>query len=153
MLPQRHRVRAPLSEHQRALVGIGACVGSGCFSCLDYHVARARTVGLDDAAILRAIEDAECVKRSAYDETAAHARKVLGLAVQPPPDCCSEDSLEKELVWLGSAVGASAVLQTRKHLDAARAQGITDEQIANVVALATQAQTCARQSLGRKLRS
>ena len=153
MLLQRRSVRGTLSEHQRVLVEIGACVGSGCFSCLDHHVAEARTVGLDDAAIFQAIEDAECVKRSAYDEGAAHAREVLGLAAQPPPDCCSDSSIEKEFVWLGSAVAASATLQTRKHLDAARVQGITDEQIASVIALARQAQTCARRSLRRKLRS
>ena len=126
---------------------IAACVGSDCISCLDHCVAEARTAGLDDAAILQAIKDAECVKRSACDETAAHAREVLGLAAQPPPDCRSEDSLEKQLVWLGSAVAVSAAFQTRKHLDAARAQGATDEQLASVMMLGRWAQTCARRSL------
>ena len=153
MLTQRRSVRGTLSEHQRALVAIGACVGSGCVSCLDDHVAEARTLGLADAAILRAIEDAECVKRGAYDETAAHAREVLGLAAQPPPDCCSDSTLEREFIWLGSAVAANATLQTQKHLDAARAQGITDEQIASVIMLAKQAQTCARRLLRKRRRS
>ena len=153
MLVQRRRVRVTLSEHQRALVGIGACVGAGCVTCLDHHVAEARALGLDDAAILHAIEDAECVKRSAYEEAVAHAREVLGLVTPPPLDCCSESSPERELVWLGSAIAASAARQTRKHLDAAHALGITEDQIASVIALARQSQTCARRSLRKRPRS
>ena len=141
-----------LSEHQRQLVAIGACVGASCLSHLDRHVARARAIGLDDGAILRAIEDAEYVKQRAYHAVAAHARGVLGLAPERPPESRSASSCEEELVSLGSAVAANAVLQTQEHLEAARAQGITDEQIASVVMLARQMQTCARRSLRGKFR-
>ncbi|MEX2230084.1 MAG: carboxymuconolactone decarboxylase family protein [Dehalococcoidia bacterium] len=140
-----------LTEQQRELVAIGASVGAGCFSCLDHHVTEAGRVGLDESIILRAVEDAECVKRSAYNELAAHARKTLRLAYQMPPDCCSDSTLGKEFVSLGSAVAANAPQQLQKHVEGARAQGMTEAQIGDAIAVARQVQSSAASITAREL--
>jgi AhpD family alkylhydroperoxidase len=52
------------------LVAIGAAIASNCSPCLDYHVGKARDLGVDDGVIRSAISTARTVK-------AAPARAVL----------------------------------------------------------------------------
>jgi arsenite methyltransferase len=56
-----------------ALVAIGAAIGSNCGPCFEHHVKRARTLGVADADLRRAVEVAGKVK-------AAPARAILELA-------------------------------------------------------------------------
>lgn len=129
-----------LTKAEQELVSIGASVGAGCHPCLEYHVAEAAKVGLAQAAVLQAIADAECVKRSAYNELAVRGRELLGEAAELPPSCCDDTSVAKEFVSVGSAVGANAVIQLRKHIDQARSVGIDNTQLGAAVEVARNVQ-------------
>jgi AhpD family alkylhydroperoxidase len=125
-----------LNEQQRELVAIGASIGAGCHPCLEHHLGEAARLGLAQPDLLQAVADAECVKRSSYNELAARGRELLGESAELPPSCCDETSVMKEFVSVGSAVGANSVAQLRKHIDQARGVGIGAEQIELAVRIA-----------------
>ena len=96
------------------LVAVGAAVASNCEPCLEYHVGKARELGVPDDDIVRAVQTARVVK-------AAPARNVARLAAEllrdgrplaeagAPPDsspCCrGGDAVEPAAVESGCATG------------------------------------------------
>jgi AhpD family alkylhydroperoxidase len=129
-----------LTHAQQELVAIGASVGSGCHPCLTYHLAEAARAGLAREAIFQALADAECVKRSAYNEQAVLGRELLNEEAELPPSCCEDTSAEKEYVSLGSAIGANSIAQFQKHAGQAQQVGIDPAAIAEAVTIARQVQ-------------
>lgn len=132
-----------LTKAQQELVALGASIGAGCHPCTEYHIAEAARAGLSTAEIDRALADAECVKRSAYNELAVRARELLGQRVEAPPPCCDDTSLAKEFVSVGAAIGANSLPQLRKHIEQARAVGMTPEQLREAVEVAQGVQRAA----------
>ncbi|MEX2374922.1 MAG: carboxymuconolactone decarboxylase family protein, partial [Dehalococcoidia bacterium] len=59
-----------LTKAEQELVAIGASVGAGCHPCLEFHLREGAGAGLETAILIQAVADAECVKRSAYNELA-----------------------------------------------------------------------------------
>lgn len=129
-----------LTKAEQELVAIGASVGAGCHPCTEYHLAEAAKAGLGQSEMLQALADAECVKRSAYNELAVYSRELLGEAAELPPSCCDDTSIAKELVSVGSAVGANSIAQLRKHVEQARAIGIDLSQLNHAVEIARNVQ-------------
>lgn len=125
-----------LSPAERELAALGASIGAGCFPCTEYHLRAGREAGLDTAALLQAIADAECVKRSGAEELSVHARRQLGQPAEVGPGCCNDTNRAKEFVSIGAAVGANALLQLRKHVGQALGLGITPAEIEAAVAAA-----------------
>lgn len=129
-----------LTRAEQELVAIGASVGAGCHPCLNYHMAEGERAGIQREALFQAVADAECVKRSAYNEQAVFARELLGEKAEMPAACCEDTNVPKELVSLGAAVGANSVAQFQKHADQAGNLGIESERIALAVEAARKVQ-------------
>ena len=125
-----------LTPADRELVGIGASVGAGCHSCLEYHLDAGSRAGLAEADLLKAVEDAECVRRSASGQLSALARERLGKAADLPADCCDTSDRGKELAAVGAAVAANSQANLEKHVAAALLVGIADRDLDEAVRLA-----------------
>jgi len=75
------------------LVAVGAAIGSNCEPCLEYHVTKARELGVDDAVIVRAVQTARTVKAAPARAIAKRAADLLARGVDlgepdtPPPAC------------------------------------------------------------------
>ena len=139
-----------LTKAEQEMVAIGASVGAGCHPCLEYHLAEAATAGIAQPDALQAVADAECVKRSAYNELAVRGRELLGEAAELPPSCCDETSVAKEFVSVGSAIGANSVAQLRKHIDQARGVGIDNAQLNHAVEIARNVQRHAAEATAQE---
>jgi 4-carboxymuconolactone decarboxylase len=63
-----------LTPQERALVSLGAAMGSNCISCIEHHIPASRTAGLSDAQISEAIRLADRLRQ-------VPARKTLEAAV------------------------------------------------------------------------
>ena len=87
-----------LTKAQEELIAIGASIGAGCHPCLEYHLSEASKAGLAQSDLLQALADAECVKRSAYDELSVRGRELLAVEAELPPSCCDETNAMKEFV-------------------------------------------------------
>ena len=122
-----------LTAAERELASIGASVGAGCQPCLEHHLQAGRDAGLSSEQLLQALADAECVKRSAYNQLAARGRVLLGESVAEPADCCSDSNRAKEFVSIGSAIGANSLANLHKHVAAAQAVGLSEAQIAAAI--------------------
>jgi len=134
---QTNRVsEATLTVAERELASIGASVGAGCQPCLEHHLQAGQAAGLSSAQLLQALADAECVKRSAYNQLAARGRVLLDESVEEPADCCSDSNRAKEFVSIGSAIGANSLANLHKHVDAAEAVGLSAAQIAAAIKVA-----------------
>jgi AhpD family alkylhydroperoxidase len=125
-----------LTMTEREVAAIGASVGAGCQPCLEYHVVAGARAGLAPDALLKAIEDAECVKRDAQVRMAGRARDLLGLAGPVATDCCDDSNRAKELAAVGSAIGANSVANLRKHVAAAIAVGVSLDELDQAIAAA-----------------
>lgn len=51
-----------LSPRDRALVGLGAALGSNCIPCVEHHIPAARHAGLDDDQIRAALNLADTIR-------------------------------------------------------------------------------------------
>ena len=125
-----------LTPADRELVGIGASVGAGCQSCLEYHLDAGSRAGLVEAGLLKAIEDAECVRRSASGQLSALGRQRLGQVAELPADCCDTSDRAKELAAVGAAVAANSQANLEKHLAAAQLVGLSTRELEEAVRLA-----------------
>lgn len=64
-----------LSPRDRALVGLGAALGSNCIPCVEHHVPAARSAGLSDDEIRAALGLADTIRQ-------VPARRVLARAIE-----------------------------------------------------------------------
>jgi 4-carboxymuconolactone decarboxylase len=63
-----------LSPRDRALVALGAAMGSNCVPCVEHHLPRGRTAGLSDSQISETIRLADQIRQ-------VPARRVLEVAL------------------------------------------------------------------------
>ncbi len=120
---------------ERELAAVGISVATGCKPCTDYHVKAARKARASDDEIGRAVAAALSVRTSATAIMEAHALAHLGEAGHGD-GTGGETDRAKELVSVGAAFGVNCASSLEKHLAAARAIGISDEDIADIVKLA-----------------
>jgi 4-carboxymuconolactone decarboxylase len=64
-----------LSSRERALIGLGAALGSNCVPCAEHHIRLARAAGVGDEAVRAAVMLADTIRQ-------VPARKVLEAALQ-----------------------------------------------------------------------
>ena len=67
-----------LDNRIREMIAVGTAVGANCHSCLEYHVAKAREVGIADEEIAEAIEIGKMVRRGAQGKMDKLAVTLLG---------------------------------------------------------------------------
>jgi AhpD family alkylhydroperoxidase len=80
-----------LTARERALVSLGAAMGSNCISCVEHHIPASRTAGLTDAEISEAIDLADNVRRVPARKTLEAAAALLSnspRAAAAKPSCC-----------------------------------------------------------------
>lgn len=139
-----------LTSAEQELVAIGASVGAGCHPCTEHHLKEGSRAGIRREELLQALADAECVKRSAYNELVVASRAHLGESAELPPSCCDDTNIAKEFVSVGSAVGANSVAQLAKHLEQARGVGLTGEQLTEAISIARNVQHHAAEFTARE---
>jgi AhpD family alkylhydroperoxidase len=67
-----------MDERTKKLIAVGASVGANCHPCLEYHVAKAREMGIEGAEIREAVEVAKAVRGGAAASMDKLALKLLG---------------------------------------------------------------------------
>ncbi|HEY5898884.1 MAG TPA: carboxymuconolactone decarboxylase family protein [Burkholderiales bacterium] len=74
-----------LSPRERALVSLGAAMGSNCVSCVEHHIPASRKSGLTDAQISEAVRLADQTRQ-------VPARRTLDAALALLPECTATPS-------------------------------------------------------------
>lgn len=77
-----------LDERTRELVAIGASITANCQPCLEYHVAKARELGVDDVDIAEAVKAAQQVRRGASAKMDRFAQHMTGSNEAVPAAGC-----------------------------------------------------------------
>jgi AhpD family alkylhydroperoxidase len=77
---------ASLDAVTTELVGIAAAVAGHCQPCLEYHLAEARQLGVDEDQIQEAVKLAEAVSRSGDKHMRDFARNTMRLPVAARPE-------------------------------------------------------------------
>ena len=67
-----------LDNRIRELIAVGTAVGANCHPCLEYHVGKARELGIPDDEIADAIETGKMVRRGAQGKMDKLAVTLLG---------------------------------------------------------------------------
>jgi len=57
-----------LDANIKELIAIGASVSANCQSCVEFHVAKAREMKIDEAEIRQAIDVGKMVRKGAADQ-------------------------------------------------------------------------------------
>ena len=79
-----------MDDKTKELIAVGASVGAHCQPCLDYHVAKAREMGIGDDDIREAIGMGHMVEKGAMAAMRDFSAGVLGERAQAGgPGCCS----------------------------------------------------------------
>lgn len=126
-----------ITPKEKELVAVGISVAAGCKPCTDYHVTVARKARAADDEIRQAVATALAVRRRAAEIMEAHASTHFGedwpLSAQ---NLIIESTRITELVSVGAAFVVNCVSSLEKHLGAAKATGISEEEITQIVKLA-----------------
>jgi len=54
-----------MDERTKKLIAVGASVGANCHPCLEYHIGKARELGIECSEIAEAVEAAKAVRGGA----------------------------------------------------------------------------------------
>ncbi len=123
-----------LTVKERELVNIGASVATGCKPCTDYHFRKLREVGALDSEIRQAISDAMVVRDSAREIMESHGLKHLGIARDVEDENRDRNTTRvTELVSVAAAFAVNCTTNLERHIAAARAVGITEDEIRSVL--------------------
>ncbi len=121
---------------ERELVATGASVAAGCKPCTDYHLEAARGAGLGDDEIRQAVTDAMSIRQNALEVMRAYGLQGLGENIDAPGDSGRESTRTGELVAIAAAFAINCTANLERHLNAARALGIPEDEIDEVTKLA-----------------
>jgi len=85
-----------LTARERALVSLGAAMGSNCISCIEHHIPASRTAGLTDAQISEAIHLADKLRQVPARKTLDTAANLLSELPRQAAtqSCCREAAPE-----------------------------------------------------------
>ena len=85
-----------MDERTKKLIAVGASVGANCHPCLEYHVGKARELGIQCSEIMEAVETAKAVRGGAAASMDKLSLKLLGGGAPGPSAeglkascCCS----------------------------------------------------------------
>ncbi|NIR30192.1 MAG: hypothetical protein GWN84_12950 [Gammaproteobacteria bacterium] len=126
-----------ITVRERELAAVGISVAAGCKPCTDYHVRAARKARVPDDRIRRAIVNALEVRRGAAAIMTAYAMAHVEEvpAEAEVPSTAAADRADA-LVSMGAAFAVNCVSSLEAHLAAAKAKGIAQEDVGQVLKLA-----------------
>lgn len=126
-----------LEQREKELAAIGASIGANCRPCIEHHIAAGREAGLSAAELENAVTTAQTIRGEAIDLLSARIDELLGHSGAPPePAQMAQRSRARELVALGTSVGANSHALLHVHIAAARDAGLAPRQIASALKLA-----------------
>jgi AhpD family alkylhydroperoxidase len=88
------RGKCGMDMRVKELIAIGASITANCQPCLDYHVARARENGAEEAEITEAIAVGRIVRRGASGKMDRYADEMLRGTAAKPDDKAKGDGCE-----------------------------------------------------------
>lgn len=127
-----------IKPKEKELAAVGISVAAGCKPCTDHHVQVARKARASDQEIRLAVADALAVRNEAAEIMEHYALAHLGEA-QPDGGArqVGDTNRVSELVAVGAAFAVNCVSSLEMHLAAAETVGVSREEIAQIVELAT----------------
>jgi AhpD family alkylhydroperoxidase len=128
-----------LPNKEKELVAVGASVAAGCRPCTNYHFKKARAERASDEEIKQAMLDAIAVRDAAKRIMESLGFRLLGLKLGPSEmedEANGVTTRMTELVSVASAFAVNCKISLKKHLARARALGIGDDEIEEVLELA-----------------
>lgn len=87
-----------LSPRDRALVGLGAALGSNCIPCVEHHIPVARNAGLDDDQIRAALNLADTIRQVPARRVLARATELVSLPASGTMNAVGCSTLEQKPV-------------------------------------------------------
>lgn len=78
-----------MDERIRELIAIGASITAHCQPCLEWHVDKARELGIDDDTIREAVEVGHMVEKGAMSAMRKSAGEVTAQKTCGNAPCCS----------------------------------------------------------------
>jgi len=86
-----------MDEKTKEMIAIGASVSAHCQPCLEYHVGKAREVGLNDDEIREAIAVGHMVEKGAMASMKQFSAGILDAPAKPASSggCCSGGNAKK----------------------------------------------------------
>ena len=87
-----------LSTRDRALVGLGAALGSNCIPCFEHNVALARGAGLSDDEIRAALIIADSIRQVPARRVLARAAELVSTPISASAPAGSCSTLDKKPV-------------------------------------------------------
>ncbi len=119
-----------LTVKEKELVNIGASVATGCKPCTDYHFKKVRQAGATDEEIKDVITYAMMVRDSAKEIMENYGLEQMEPAnYQDDTEYSEETTRIKELVSVAAAYAVNCTTNLKKHMETARAIGITEGEI------------------------
>lgn len=67
-----------MDEQTKELVAIGAAAAANCHPCIDYHLAKCDTLGIDRDEVIEAVRVGLMVNRGAENAIRKKVRELLG---------------------------------------------------------------------------
>ena len=127
-----------ITPKEKELAAVGISVATGCKPCTDHHIKAVRKARASDKEIKQAVADALEVRKCATEIMGAYALAHLGEnTVVNTGARADEITRATELVSVGAAFAVNCVATLERHLAAAKAVGISQEEISTIVQLAT----------------
>ena len=87
-----------LSPRDRALVGLGAALGSNCIPCVEHHVPAARSAGLSDDEIRAALSLADTIRQVPAKRVLARATELVSTPASESTPAATCSTLDKKPV-------------------------------------------------------
>jgi AhpD family alkylhydroperoxidase len=123
-----------LTVKEKELVNIGASVATGCKPCTDYHFKKVREAGATDEEIKDAITHAMLVRDSAKEIMENYGLQQMEYSKDEDDAEYIEGTTRiQELVSVAAAYAVNCTTNLKRHMAAARAVGITEEEIEAVL--------------------
>jgi AhpD family alkylhydroperoxidase len=87
-----------LSPRDRALVGLGAALGSNCIPCVEHHIPTARSAGLSDDEIRAALNIADSIRQVPARRVLARANELVSIPASESAPAATCSTLDKKPV-------------------------------------------------------
>lgn len=127
-----------ITAKEKELAAVGISVATGCKPCTDHHMKAVRKARASEKEIKQAVADALEVRKGATEIMGAYAQAYLGEKTEVnTAGRADELTRARELVSVGAAFAVNCVATLERHLAAAKAVGISQEEITTIVQLAT----------------
>jgi AhpD family alkylhydroperoxidase len=93
-----------LTPRDCELVALGAAMGSNCASCVEYHIPKAREVGLTDREIHAAITQADSIRQGPARKTLQAVLGLLPCAADDLGHAATDEGCGCETIATGAVV-------------------------------------------------